>query len=446
MPIGVPGCRHASPDPWRPGDLIARYELVEQIGAGGMGVVWSARDVALGRDVAVKLIRSPDGTSTRMTPLGLADERALREARAMARLSHPNVVTIHDVGTTHEGVFIAMERMDGGTLTEWLRSAPRPWPEVVAAFIAAGRGLAEAHRAGLVHRDFKSDNVLVGRDSVARVSDFGLALPLREAGDELRPRSDRRGCCMLDQDEVRAGTLAYMAPEQLSGDRVDARSDQFSFCVALYEGLYGIRPFGAPTGAAPSMSLLAAILDRRIARPPRSSKVPGRVRDVVVRGLASDPVDRWPSMDELVAALELRARAPLARPRMIDDGVAIVAALGIAWAALWSSAATTTNPAPDRQAGVRVLHRVLSQFRESGAAVRCEYAYPSEGDWAVTLELDPVRRRILLYAGGDLAMEPVGSCLRAELEYLTHSAPIPAGLDRAFLPDTVTLPVEPVER
>jgi serine/threonine protein kinase len=271
---------------WRSGSRIDRYELIEQLGAGGMSVVWAARDVDLDREVAVKL----SAPELHVWLLG--------EARAMARLSHPNVVSVYDVGETEDGLFIAMERIDGGTLGDWLHAARRAWTEILAVFIAAGRGLAEAHRAGLVHRDFKPDNVLVGADGIARVSDFGLAIPIGEDADQ--PPTGRQRA--LTEEGTLVGTPAYMSPEQLLGQQVTERSDQFSFCLALYEALHGTMPFGAPSGESPAAFLLAATVEDRL---PRSrSHLPDPLHRAILRGLACDPDDRWPSMDALVAELE----------------------------------------------------------------------------------------------------------------------------------------------
>ncbi|HTE49792.1 MAG TPA: serine/threonine-protein kinase [Kofleriaceae bacterium] len=275
---------------WRGGDRVDRYELIEQIGVGGMGVVWSALDLDLGREVAIKL------------SFPRLHVRLLGEAQAMARLSHPNVVTVHDVGWTRDGLFIAMERIDGGTLGDWLRAVPRAWDEVIEKFAGAGRGLAAAHRAGLVHRDFKPENVLVGVDGVARVSDFGLAVPLGEARrDEARGGAGQRSST---QELAPVGTLAYMAPEQLCGYAVTPGSDQFSFCLALHEALYRVTAFGPAWSEAPAVFFLAAASEGRIAPPPPDSRVPAPIRDVVMRGLAFQPDDRWPSMEVLVAELE----------------------------------------------------------------------------------------------------------------------------------------------
>jgi eukaryotic-like serine/threonine-protein kinase len=279
------------PQRWRSGDRVDRYELIEQIGVGGMGVVWSARDLDLGREVAIKLS---------FPELHL---RLLSEAQAMARLSHRNVVAVHDIGATADGLFIAMERVDGGTLGEWLRAVPRAWDEVVEKFADAGRGLAAAHRAGLVHRDFKPENVLVGSDGMARVSDFGLAVPLSEAWRGESPTDGSRAR-RLTHEGAPVGTLAYMSPEQLLGHGVTARSDQFSFCLALHEAVYRESAFGAPWGEAPAVFFLAAVAEGRISLPPDDARVPGRLRSLLVRGLSYQPEDRWPSMDALVAELD----------------------------------------------------------------------------------------------------------------------------------------------
>src|SRR5262249_4840316 len=185
------------------------------------GVVYAANDPELGGQVALKLLKT-----------ALDQERLVREARALARVSHPNVVAVHDVGRWKERVFIAMELVRGRDLRAWLRERRRRWPEVVDVFIAAGRGLASAHAAGLVHRDFKPENVLISSEGRVAVSDFGLARGLEEA-----------------PDGTVSGTLAYMAPEQAAGELADARSDQYAFCASLFEALHGARPPERPDEA-----------------------------------------------------------------------------------------------------------------------------------------------------------------------------------------------------
>jgi eukaryotic-like serine/threonine-protein kinase len=274
---------------WRPGARVDRYELIQQIGEGGMSVVWSARDIHLDREVAVKL----SAPELHVWLLG--------EARAMARLAHPNVVSVYDVGETAEGLFIAMERIDGGTLSDWLSRTPRSWPDILAVYIAAGHGLAAAHHAGLVHRDFKPQNVLVGADGIARVSDFGLAVPFGETVAEDTHGSRHRA---FTEEGTLVGTPAYMSPEQLLGQQLTARSDQFSFCLALYEALQGVMPFGAPSDESPAGFLLGAMADDRPVPPSANWRVPEPLHRVILRGLACDPDDRWPSMDVLVSELE----------------------------------------------------------------------------------------------------------------------------------------------
>ncbi len=297
--------------------LLGRYSLLRKLGEGGMGVVYSAYDEELDRRVAIKLLRVQAGSD------GSAASRMLREAQLMAKLSHPNVVQAYDVGVLSGKVFLAMEFVQGPTLREWLHGSPesprppRPWPEVLAMYIQAGQGLAAAHAAGLVHRDFKPDNVLVGADGRARVLDFGLARSEAALPEETTGTSERSGDDDLDATHsvgsrrsrsadrplTAAGTLigtpAYMSPEQHVRVTTDVRSDQFSFCVALYEGMYGERPFTGRTTA----ELRANVLAGRVREPPPGRKVPAWLRKILLRGLRISPDDRFPSMDALLAAL-----------------------------------------------------------------------------------------------------------------------------------------------
>jgi hypothetical protein len=274
------------------GARFGRYIVLDWLGAGGMGVVYAAYDPELNRRVALKVLRS---TADPSPVRGLL----LREAQAMARLAHRNVATVFDVGSVGERVFIAMELVEGGTLGAWLRRARRPRGEILARFLAAGHGLAAAHAAGLMHRDFKPDNVLIGDDGRVCVTDFGLARPV--AGPPAGPeRPDAAGeCCDREASPARpAGTVVYMAPEQYRGRPTDARADQFSFAVALYEALYGERPFSSDRFAAADDAV-----GHRVRPAPRRSGVPPAWRRVLIRALRAAPEDRYPSIDELLIAL-----------------------------------------------------------------------------------------------------------------------------------------------
>ncbi|PCC67314.1 Serine/threonine protein kinase [Nannocystis exedens] len=284
---------------------IGPYQVLKWLGEGGMGVVYAAYDDKLERKVALKLIRG----AALQRPQGRA--RTLREARALARLSHPNVVHVYQVGEVDDEVFVAMEFLTGPTLREWLAAEPRSWREVLAVFRQAGEGLAAAHRQGVVHRDFKPANVILGDDGRVRVVDFGLAyLGDGEAAPEL-PAAGEPTDVLLTQTGAVLGTPAYMAAEQFAGARGDAKTDQFSFCAALYEALYGQRPFAG----ADVQALATAVAEGRVRAPKTGQEVPAWLQRVVLRGLQPDPAARWPSMDALLSALqpaEARLRGRLA--------------------------------------------------------------------------------------------------------------------------------------
>ncbi|HZI03776.1 MAG TPA: tetratricopeptide repeat protein [Archangium sp.] len=298
------------------GRPVGRYLLLDRLGVGGMGVVHSAYDPELERKVALKLLRM----GSAQTREGQA--RLLREAQAMARLQHPHVLAVFDAGTFGEEVFIAMELVEGSTLTQWLAAGRRAWREVLEVFLDAGRGLAAAHAAGLVHRDFKPDNVLMSKDGRVRVTDFGLA---REPGAAEAAAPSGHGPLSL-KDGPRLtrtgallGTPAYMAPEQFLGGAVDSRTDQFSFCVALYEALHGERPFAGESWEA----LRRSVLGHQVRPAPKGVGVPPWLRRVLLRGLNPRPEARFPSMEALLA--ELR-RGPKAMRR---SRVAVAVLLGV---------------------------------------------------------------------------------------------------------------------
>ena len=298
------------------GESVGRYLVLARLGAGGMGVVYAAYDPELDRKVALKLLRWRHGDE--------ADGRSrlLREAQAMARLQHPNVVAVFDVGSLDGHVWVAMEFVDGAGLSTW--AAGRPWRDVLEAMCSAGRGLAAAHAAGLVHRDVKPDNIMVDADGRVRLMDFGLARSGAFAG--VPAASDAPltvSAAALDHGLTLAGALlgtpAYMAPEQFSGLPADARSDQFGWCVACWEVLHGARPFAGDT--LPALQL--AVTTGELRPPPAGSAVPPWVRRVLTRGLSTDPAERFATMDDLLAEL---ARGQ-ARPRRWLRGLALLAAL-----------------------------------------------------------------------------------------------------------------------
>jgi eukaryotic-like serine/threonine-protein kinase len=270
-----------------------RFEVLERLGSGAMGVVFRARDPKLDRDVAIKVLGSWHMTSSARR------RRVLREARAMAKVSHPNVVTVHEVGELDGGVFIAMELVEGTTVTDWLATGERSWREVRDVFLAAGRGLSAAHAAGVYHRDFKPENVMIGYDGRVRVMDFGLACLARgssDAGESVEEHGD--ATAPISQSGRFVGTPAYMAPERFDGV-ADARSDQFSFCVALFEALYGNRPFEG----ASLLALQSAMASGEIQFPARTLDIPTWLRRTVIRGLEADPNARHECMESLLEAL-----------------------------------------------------------------------------------------------------------------------------------------------
>ncbi len=304
------------------GSVVGRYLVLERLGAGGMAVVYRAYDPELARRVALKVQHAPEAVDVEELRA-----RMLREAQSMARLAHPNVVPIFDVGPFQDGIFLAMELVDGGTLAQWLRTHGGSWRTVLPLLKQAGEGLAAAHRAGVVHRDFKPGNVMVGADGRARVTDFGLARELSGTATDSAmlaigvqtPRSDE----VLTQEGTFMGTPAYMAPEQLELQPADDRSDQFSFCVAAWEALYGQRPFNGP-------NVLALRNAMNEAPKGATGDVPAPLRRALERGLAVRREDRFPSMAALLEALEPPGpRAPL---KWVAAAGAVTLA-GIAWLA-----------------------------------------------------------------------------------------------------------------
>jgi tetratricopeptide (TPR) repeat protein/tRNA A-37 threonylcarbamoyl transferase component Bud32 len=339
LPLAAP--EEAQPLPR--GTSVGRYLVLERLGAGGMGEVYAAFDPQLNRRVAIKLLL-PGGEGL---DAGEARLRLMREAQAMARLSHPNVLPVYDIGEHGDQVFIALELVEGSTLRQWLKEQPRGWREVVEALTLAGRGLAAAHAVGLVHRDFKPDNVLVGRDGRVLVFDFGLACEqgtgspgaptpvdlselLRaelsgstESGSISGLRTREPLETPVTRHGLIMGTPGYMAPEQYRQEAVTAHADQFSFCATLYYALYREHAFEGSGAAA----LARATLEGRLRPPPRDSGVPGWLRRVVLRGLHIQPQERYVSLEALLEALHDDPRARRRRQAFIAVAAAFLVAV-----------------------------------------------------------------------------------------------------------------------
>ncbi len=333
----------ASDDGWHTHDdvptKIGRLDVRQWLGSGAMGNVFKAHDPQLERMVAVKLVRSGHADEAR-------SRRLQREARALARVSHPNVVQVFDVGL-HEGqVFVAMELVDGQTLSAWLEEAPRSIREVLRVFIDAGEGLEAAHAAGVIHRDFKPDNVMIDHRGRARVLDFGLART-GAAPDARNGDAGAKGRPLSREIGPLEGTPAYMAPEQALGRGVDARSDVFAYCVSLWEALFGQRPFEGET----ILELVWSVSQGERRPPPHGIQVPARLRRVLDRGLQIDPDARWPDMTAMLEALRREAKwsdrlvlllttpivfAAMFIPWLLDEPDDRCSDAGVAIEALWT--------------------------------------------------------------------------------------------------------------
>jgi serine/threonine protein kinase len=328
---------------------IARYQVEALLGAGASGIVYRGFDPQLKRAVALKLLR-PELLGEGREP----SERLLREAQAMARLSHPHVVAVYDVGLHQDMVYLVMEFVDGHTLSRWLREEPRSRADILRVFAEAGRGLQAAHDKGLVHRDFKPENVLVARDGRARVTDFGLA---RESESWLAERQidEPASAELYAPTRGLIGTPAYMAPELFEGGRASAASDQFAFCIALFVALFEKHPFKAGEGIGLS-ELVTRVRGGTLQRPALFDATSERLLQVLVRGLSVAPGARFADISELSLALE-RAASGRRRGRTL----ALAAVLSMALVALfrWRSAAepraVPTSPARVEKAAIVAL-------------------------------------------------------------------------------------------
>jgi tetratricopeptide (TPR) repeat protein len=471
------------------GTRIGRYVVERPIGAGGMGTVSLADDPELKRKVCIKLVRpellaAGDPQATRA--------RLAREAQAMAQISHPNVVSVFDIGTYGDQVFVAMECVEGTDLARWLAMDRRRPGEVLDVFCAAGRGLAAAHRAGLIHRDFKPQNVLLGTDGTVKVTDFGLArtgpardsdgvdLRAGEDGQERRPgqergRDTRDPVTPLGPPLTRRGALvgtpAYMAPEQLDGETVDARSDQFAFAVALYEALFGERPFPGSTAA----EIHRAASEGRLRPMPRRAGVPRRVRAAILRALSPRPEQRLATMEALLAALTPRRwrRAALAAAAALVAGgvLATVADIGGAeevalcdrgaglMAAVWNDgsrqrmraglAATGVAPAADPTS---LLVRQIDGYASAWAAAHREACVATRVRGDQDEEMLALRmaclegRRAELAATLQILEQPGARLDQGAYELPARLGPIADCADARMLSAPVALPRDPAQR
>ncbi len=317
-----------------PGTTVGRYLVLEDLARGGMSLVYVAYDPKLDRRVALKLMR-PDYSERP----DKAQARLLREAQAMAQITHPNVVRIYDVGVLDERVYMAMELVEGQTLRDWNAQRTRGWRTIVDVLVRAGRGLAAAHEAGLVHLDVKPRNIMVGDDGEVRVVDFGLARTSQRA--EWASDADEEPAQPVGDGVTHAGvvmgTPGYMSPEQLSGCPPDARSDQFSFCITAWEALYGQRPFGGRELDNYSRALSAGVVD-----PPSDHQVPARIRRLLERGLELKPTERYPSLGELLDAMMVDRRQ-IGYLSAAFAGLAAVVATGT-----WALAGAPLDPCADQ--------------------------------------------------------------------------------------------------
>ena len=301
---------------------LGRYVILRPIGLGGMGVVLAAYDPSLDRKVAIKVLREGLHAGSE----GAA--RMQREAQSMARLSHPNVAQVYEVGEASGRLYLVMEYVEGVTLREWSSERPRTMEQILRCFMEAGRGLAAAHAAGLVHRDFKPDNAMVSADGRVRVLDFGLSRSVLAPAEVYAPDSSFSDAAItLTIAGTLIGTPAYMSPEQHLRCEADARSDQFSFCVALWEALCGQRPFPGRD----LRELARHVVTGTLAGAPPPGRMPAWLRQVLERGLQRDPDARWPTMDALLAAL---ARDPRrTRRRWLAVGLAAATVAGASYGA-----------------------------------------------------------------------------------------------------------------
>ena len=376
LPGGVP----RPPAGYNRGDAIGRYLVIGELGQGGLGLVYLAYDPDLDRRVAVKILRT---RASRGSDATLHKIRLMREAKAMAQFSHPNIVAVYDVGVCRGEVFIAMEYVEGLGLRQWITKHKPEWPEIRDVMVDAAKALEEAHRSGLVHRDFKPSNLLVTESRQVKVLDFGLArniatrqdaeasvaisdLDFYESGDYSTPEPLSRAAALdepLTQSGQLMGTPGYMAPEQYDASRlVDSRSDQFAFCVTLHEALYRRRPFRGRTFE----EVREATLGAEIADPPDRVTLPEWLREVILKGLSNHPDDRFPDMAALREALTPAVAEPRKPRMMIALGFGVSAIVGAA-----AMFAYSPKPVP---AEIQRVDQLVAEA--NAAAAESYYVYP----------------------------------------------------------------------
>jgi serine/threonine protein kinase/TolA-binding protein len=413
------------------GTELGRYVVLDHLGSGGLGDVFTAWDPELDRKVALKLLKS---AAYGRVDLSRLHGRLLREAQAMARLSHPNVVTVHDVGLSDSRIFIAMEFVDGVTLKEWIKDRTRPWQEVRDVLLQAGQGLIAAHAANLVHRDFKPSNIIVDKNGRVRVLDFGLARrpnderysddSLERSGDSLDPATSGRA--LIDEAITQTGTVlgtpAYMAPEQYAQEMVDGLADQFAFCVTAFEAFYGQRPF-----LGKGEELVKAIRGGTVTWPKNEGRIPKFMRKALARGLSVDSAKRFPDMPSLLQAMQADRR----NKRRAGIALALSAVLSAGGGA--AAYAFLQPPPPEKDERVDNL---VDLAYESAAKSFYVYPPPSDPDAATAYnsvleleELDGDIEELADQAAEGLRIEFAGTLVSLGDKYFEIDGGIPFATD-----------------